>query len=726
MQLKKKFMRPVFLSTELKLIKKFKILGMTCVACTKLISDNAKEMTGVRSVDIHYSTEMAILDIDERFNESDFINRLKILGYSIEDEKNSTKKILDLNLVKAIISLLVGLLMMGLMFSPLMHMFNHKILNSVELLIAFLFILMLGKVYLMAVIEFFTKKYSSMNTLLGVGILAAFIYSLVLFIIDPHRELYVEAIPFIIGFTHLGHFFEKIAKTKAKNSLQDLYKLQIKFVSKIVNKIESKVPAIEIVKGDFVRVRAGEKIPLNGEVMEGFTHVDESHVSGESIPVKKTIADKVVSGSLNIDGSFIFKVEDDFKNSFVNKVISFVEEAEKKKAPVEKYADKIVTYFVPAILLIAILTAFIWYLFTADSFLAIKHFIAVLVIACPCALGLAVPMAFMISTRKSAEVGLLVNGGEVFEIGEKINSIVMDKTGTLTEGKPFVVNEIFENEKFHELIYSSSSLSTHPLSKAIVNFYKEKNYKIYDASKFKNLPGQGLRSVINDHYIIMGNAQLLEQENIIFDLSKFNNFDGSRVYVAIDGKFVGVFFIEDKIKEESFELIKNLNELKIDVWMLSGDNEKTAIKVANKLGIKNVLSNKNPNEKAQFINELKKTKCVAMVGDGINDAAALSIADLGISMGNGSDVAISTSKVSLIDGKILLIDEFLKTSKYTMKIIRQNLFLSFAYNLLCIPLAAGVFYPVLKLDLNPAWASLAMGLSSVSVILSSLRLKKKL
>jgi Cu+-exporting ATPase len=480
--------------------------------------------------------------------------------------------------------------------------------------------------------------------------------------------------------------------------------------------------------GDIIRLKPGEKIPLDGEVTLGSSHTDESMITGESSAVGKKIGDNVFAGSLNLEGTLLIVVRKEMHEGFVSDVVNYVEKAQLKKAPIQKYADKIVQYFVPVLIIIALVTFSMWMILNSNekSYQAFSHMIAVLLIACPCALGLAVPMAVMITTAEAAKSGLLIGGGEVIERASSIEVIVFDKTGTLTEGLPNVTSyetSINQND-FFRIVGSVTQNSNHPLSQSITKFIDTFKIKLGDPDKFKNIPGFGIESQMDGKKVLIGNAEFLKRENIeVVQSQKI----GSLVYVSIDQIFAGLFVIADPLKKEAKATIASLKEQGIEVWMLTGDNEKIARKIAEEVGITNFRANVLPVDKANFVLDLKSQgKKIAMIGDGINDAPALSSANLSMAMSNGSDIAIEASDVTILEGKIECVAQFFLRSNKTMKVIKQNLFLSFVYNLLCIPLAAGLLYPFYQISLTPMWASLAMGLSSFSVILSSLRLKKSL
>ena len=703
---------------------------MTCASCSGLIERESLKLPGIKSITVSYASESAIVETDSsnEFNQEMFKNLIENLGYRINMGDES---VVDHSFTQAIVLLLFGSFLMSVMFIPIDIMKYHTYINLFQLIISGAILVYFGKHYFLNLIRFVRFFYSDMHTLIGVGIFSNYFFSLSLFLKNPHGHLYVEAIPFIMGFTKLGQYFEKQAKTKALTSMSSLYKMQIKFCKRIIeknNQIEN-IPVIDLKLDEVIRILPGEKIPVNGVVVKGDSHLDESLLSGESKPRHISLNDQVIAGAINLEGSIDIKVSTLFNDSLIAGIIQKLEVAEKNKSQIEVLVDRVVRFFVPGILLIAFFTLLAWLTAGQSLSISMKYFIAVCVIACPCALGLAAPMAILIMTRKALTKGIMINGGEVIEIAQKIDTIVFDKTGTLTRGRPEVQSVVLDEQLgmqsdfVFSLIASMTALSSHPLSKSISDYFINKNVKILDPDKFKNLPGLGFEGLISNHKLILGNAKLLEQNNILMPEAKFPI--GSLVFFAIDNHYGGFFVIKDSIKPESFLLLDNLKKLNLEIWMLSGDNQQMAMEVANELKINNVIANVDPLQKTEFIKELKnKGKMVCMVGDGINDSIALKESHLSLAMSNGSDIAISASQVSLLNGDISVIDYFFKLSKQTVNIIRQNLFFSFLYNLLCVPLAAGLLVAPFQLELDPKWASLSMGLSSVSVIINSMRLKK--
>lgn len=698
---------------------------MTCAACSGIIEKETKLLKGVESAEVNFATESAEFKVSQEFDLELFHALLKKLGYRALDpnakKSSEENSVFNRDFYKAAIAIvLASITMFYAMVIP-----N----NTIQAILTTVLVFGFGWPYIKAVIGF----HSNMNTLIGLGVLSSYLYSLYLIFASPHAHPYFEGGAFIIAFSLVGHYLDGLAKTKARNNLSSLYKMQIKFASLLVDGKEINTPVVDLKAGDIIRLRPGEKFPLDGEIIAGETHADESMLTGESQAIAKSIGSKVYAGSMNLEGTVTIKITATLHQTFISEIVHFVEKAQLKKAPIQQYADKIVKIFVPIILVIAVVTFLVWYFFSKDLGLSVTHMIAVLVIACPCALGLAVPMAIMLSTSEAAKNGLLISGGDIVEKGSHIDTIVFDKTGTLTEGHPELTKIVLFNteEKEAELLKiaaSSLQYSTHPLSQSIANAAIKKDIKLLDPDKFKSLTGLGVVAELNGKTLALGNADLLRQEGVTEAISEefYKKHVGSYVFMSIDKKLTAAFVITDPIKAEAQSLISRLHDLKINVWMLTGDHVGVAHKIGSELGITPdfIRAGVKPVGKADFVTELQqKGFKVAMIGDGINDAPALAKADLSIAMSNGSDVALEASEVSLLDGKILLVGDFFARSKRTMRIIKENLILSSLYNILCIPLAAGVFYPWTKMSLTPMWASLAMGLSSFSVIINSFRVK---
>lgn len=699
---------------------------MTCAACSGIIEKETKLLKGVKSAQVNFATESGEFQTDEDFDQETFFALLKKLGYRAIDPNSKSQTTTDTIFNKDFYSAAISIVLASLTMFFAMVVPN----NTIQAILTTILVFGFGWPYVKAVVSF----HSNMNTLIGLGVLSSYLYSMYLIIVSPHAHPYFEGGAFIIAFSLVGHYLDGLAKTKARNNLSSLYKMQIKFASLLIDGKEINTPVIDLKEGDLIRLRPGEKFPLDGEITAGETHADESMLTGESQAIAKNIGSKVFAGSMNLEGSVTMKITATLHSTFISEIVHFVEKAQLKKAPIQQYADKIVRVFVPIILLIAAATFLVWFFLTNDLGMSLTHMIAVLVIACPCALGLAVPMAIMLSTSEAAKNGLLISGGDIVEKGSHIDTIVFDKTGTLTEGRPELTKIVLfdtngDEEFLLKIAASSLQYSTHPLSQSVAHAAIKKDIKLLDPDKFKSLTGLGVVAELSGKKIVLGNADLLKQENIANIISEdfYAKNVGSYVFMAIDQKLVAAFVITDPIKNEARTLISKLHDLKINVWMLTGDHPGIAHKIGADLGIAKdfIRAGVKPVGKADFISELQhKGFKVAMIGDGINDAPALARADLSIAMSNGSDVALEASEVSLLDGRILLVGDFFARSKRTMRIIKENLILSSLYNILCIPLAAGVFYPWTQMSLTPMWASLAMGLSSFSVIINSFRVKK--
>ena len=572
------------------------------------------------------------------------------------------------------------------------------------------------------------NKTANMDSLIAVGTSAAYFYSLATTFLIP-GEVFYETSSLLITFVILGKWLEVRAKGKAGEAIKKLMGLRAKTARVVKNGQEIDVSLDEVKVGDIIIVKPGEKIPVDGEVLSGHSSVDESMVSGESIPLEKTTGDLVIGATINKVGSFKFRATKVGKDTILSQIIKIVEEAQSQKAPIQKFADKVSSVFVPAVIVIALITFISWYFLLLSPFVsALMAFTAVLVIACPCALGLATPTAIIVGTGKGAENGLLIKGGESLEIANKIKIVVFDKTGTLTKGQPEVTDFITYIFKEDELLLSVASLenvSEHPLAEAIVKYAKSKNLNFLEPTDFKSLSGQGVSGLINNQEILIGTDKLMQNNDLAITneikntKSQLENGGKTVMIVAVAGQIAGLIAVADTVKETSVEAIKNLQRLNIKTIMITGDNQKTAQAIAKKVGIDEVLSEVLPEDKAKKIKELQVGGLkVAMAGDGINDAPALAQADLGIAMGGGTDVAIETGGIILIKNDLRDVFKAIKLSKQTMSKIKQNMFWALFYNSVGIPIAA------LGL-LRAEFAGLAMALSSVSVVVNSILLKRK-
>jgi len=598
-----------------------------------------------------------------------------------------------------------------------------------------------GKTFLSGFLKGLKHRNANMDTLIAIGTLTAFIFSTVVTFAEElgialtDIGTYFDVSAVVITLVLLGKYFEARAKGRANSAIKKLAGLNPKTARVVRNGKEIDIPIEEVVIGDEIVVRPGEKIPVDGIILSGESSIDESMVTGESIPVDKAKGDKVYGATINKSGSFTFRTEKVGKDTLLSQIIKLVEEAQGSKAPIQRLADIISSYFVPVVITIALATFVIWYIVGGLS-LALVNMVAVLIIACPCALGLATPTAIMVGTGKGAENGILIKDAESLERFQKVNSILLDKTGTITKGEPEVVdiyNEsgLSENE-FIRLSASAEKRSEHPLGEAVVREAEKRRLVLSEPKSFKSLSGQGIRAEIEGKIVIKGNERLMKKEKV--DISSLNKKsqeyakDGKTpVFVAIDGKSAGVIAIADTIKSDSKTAISNFEKSLVDVYMVTGDNKSTARAIAKKAGIKesHVFAEVAPEDKEKKVKELqKKDQKVAMVGDGINDAPALATADIGIAMGTGTDIAMEAGQITIMNGSLNTVYSAWKLSRNTMKIIKENLFWAFAYNIILIPVAAGILYPFWGILLNPMIASAAMAASSVTVVGNALRLKR--
>ena len=587
----------------------------------------------------------------------------------------------------------------------------------------------------------FRHRNADMNTLIAVGTLAAYLYSVAATLFPSFftgagiaPAVYFDTSAFIIALILFGRVLEARAKTRTSDAIKQLMGLQPKTARVIREGAETDVPIEEVLVGDIIVVRPGERIPVDGTVEQGRSSVDESMITGESMPVRKALGDEVIGATLNKTGSFRFRATKVGKDTALSQIIRLVQDAQGSKAPIQRLADVISGYFVPVVISIAIATFVIWFNFgPAPSLtLALLNFVAVLIIACPCALGLATPTAVMVGTGKGAENGILIKGGESLETIHKINTILLDKTGTLTKGEPEVTDIIpspsFEEPELLRLAAAAERFSEHPLGEAVLKATLARNGPVDEAKDFRAIEGQGVEAVVMEKKVLLGNAKLMGDKGI--DIREWQTraeeffAEGKTViYAAVDGVTAGLLAVADTPKENSAEAVASLKKLGLDVIMLTGDHPRTAEAISRKLGIDRVISEVLPEDKVQEIKNLQETgKKVAMVGDGINDAPALAQADVGISIGTGTDVAMEASDITLIGGDLRAVAAAIALSKKTVKVIKQNLFWAFFYNVVGIPVAAGVLYPFFHVLLNPIIASAAMALSSVSVVSNSLRL----
>jgi len=717
------------------------VSGMHCASCSYVVEKNISKLKGVKSISVNYANEKADIEYDEKvLSLSKASEVIKPFGYSLllDNVKEEREKEYESLKKKVLFSFPIALIVFLLMLLEII--FKTTVIpmeiNKYILFVLSTFILLTtGKPFLKGILNFIKYRSANMDTLVGIGTLTSYIYSVGILIFSEKAMslglpdvTYFDIAIVVISFIVFGKFLEARSKIKTGEAIQKLLSLQAKTAIIEKNGVEKEVSIDELILGDIVIVKPGSKIPIDGTIVSGKSSIDESMITGESLPIDKDVNDLVVGGTINKSGSFKFKVTKVGSDTMLSNIISMVERAQGTKAPVQRLADDISKVFVPVVLVIAVLSLIIW-LLAGNPVNALLCFVGVLVIACPCALGLATPTAIIVGVGKGASNGILIKNAESLEKLYKVTTVVLDKTGTLTKGKP-EVSEIFEIKKdldFFSILSSLEKYSEHPLSLAIMNKAKEINTKLTDVTDFKALEGKGLEGSINRKKYYAGNIKLMNELNIPLDRSLIDKFtlEGKTPIILSDEKEVlGILAISDQLKDNAVETVKKLHDLNLKVVMLSGDNNNTAEFIAKKAGIDIVFSEVKPTEKSDKIKELQKNgEIVAMVGDGINDAPSLATSDIGIAMASGSDIAIESAGITLLGGNISKIPEAISLSHKTIRVVKENLFFAFIYNIIGIPLAAGLLYPIFGILLNPVFAGLAMALSSVSVVTNSLRLK---
>lgn len=723
--------------------------GMTCSACSNGLEKYLSKQDGIKTASVNLVMANASIEYDEKkLNIAQLEEYVKKAGFKslgefkeIKTEKKS-KKERNKFMVFTILEVILMYIAMGHMINlpaiPFLDPHNY----SINYMSALLFLTTLFILYGYDIIKNGYKnlihKTPNMDTLVGIGVITSFLYSLYnmcLAINGIHHlvmNLYFESAATVIYFIKLGRFIDGISKDKTKEAIQNLVKITPNTAKIKKDNIIKEVTLDEISKGDIVVCKAGEKIAVDGEIINGKAHLDESFITGESKPVSKEIGHKVIAGSLNYDGYIEYKAERIGKESTVSEIVKLVVEASNTKAPIAKIADKVSGYFVPTVILIAII-AFIGYLLIGQDFeTAITTFVTILVVACPCSLGLATPLAIIVSEGLCATKGILIKKSEILENAKKVNTIIFDKTGTLTYGK-LKISEIknygeMTDKKLLQIVGSIEEKSTHPIGRAFVDYLNENKLEKLKVTEFENISGHGIIGKANEQKIIIGNSKILNNYNIQNkyenDEKELASYGNSIVYVVQNEKIIALIGVNDVVRTEAKEVIDTLSKMKVETIMLTGDNSETAKKIAEEIGIKNIIANVLPADKSNIVKKLKKeNKYVMMCGDGINDSPALAISDIGISVNSGTDIAMDSSDVILTKNDLMSILNLINISKRTIKNIKQNLFWAFFYNCLMIPIAMGILKPI-GISINPMIASAAMVLSSITVILNALRLKK--
>lgn len=729
----------------------FPVMGMHCASCALLIEKQLKKTKGVKDVRVNYASEQAFVSYDTTHCSTENIQAsIKNAGYKAligEDINQESVKQQELKLlrIKVVVSVIIAVMVFIGSFPQWFPFAQSVFAKPIFLLI------LSGVIQFWSAKELYLATWSglrnraaSMDSLIIIGTTAAYFYS-VPFVFFPQlvknwglpEVMYFDTSAVVITLVLLGRYIEARAKQQTGGAIKRLLGLQSQTARIIKDGIDIEVPLSEVIVGDQLRVRPGEKIPVDGKILEGFSYVDESMVTGESMPVSKTVGNQVIGSTINKQGSFVMVALKIGNDTLLSHIVKMVSDAQASRAPIQKLADSVSSYFVPMVLMIAIITFVIWF-DLGSPVLALNNMIAVLVIACPCALGLATPTAMMVATGRGAEEGILIKNAESLEIAHMVNTVVFDKTGTLTTGKPTVTDIVLGPESPYsekDVIKIAASLevgSEHPIADSIIRYSKEHNVSLHKVSQFHSETGLGVVAKIKNETFYLGNRAFMKMKNMEFgkfekNAQQFEAIGKTVIFLGHKKHIIALMVVADVLKKESAAVIELLEKRKITVWMITGDNEQTARAIAKEAGIKNVLAGVLPNEKAKQVSALKSQTSrhgkIAFVGDGINDAPALAAADVGISMGSGTDIAIESSGITLLNTNLRTVLTTFDLSKKTMTIIKENLFWAFGYNILLIPIAMGILTPI-GINLNPALAAFAMAASSLSVVGNSLRLKK--
>jgi Cu+-exporting ATPase len=718
------------------------VSGMTCINCAKTIEKALNGREGVYSAVVNFASEQVTVEYNsEQISYVSIKKAITDVGYEvIETQKTSDvdaeskarqRHIRRLKLL-LLTSIALTIPIMLLMWIPVLPMEQNNILSFI---LATPVQFIVGWPFYVGAYKALRNKTANMDTLIAMGTSTAYIYSTVVTFFPAyfhHAMVFFDTSTMIITFILTGKLLDAIAKGRTSEAIRKIMGLQAKTARVIRNDAEQEVQVEEVQVGDIILVKPGEKIPVDGTIIEGYSAVDEKVITGESIPVEKKVGDQVVGATLNKTGVFKFKTTKVGKDTVLAQIIGMVEDALSSKAPVQRLADVAASYFVPAIVLIATISAFAWFFISGDYIFSLTVFIAVLVVACPCALGLATPTAIMVGVGKGAENGILIKSGEALETAHKLQAIVFDKTGTLTKGEPEVTDivALIPEAQLLQFAAVAEKNSEHPLGEAIVKKAVQQGISIENPGSFEALPGQGVQVTYNNQQVLLGNRKLMQTNNIDTNelevkMTALEEGGKTAMLIAVDGKFAGLIAVADTLKEHSGEAVHALQQMGLEVIMLTGDNQRTAAAIAKQAGVDRVIAEVLPDEKANQIKKLQaEGKVVAMVGDGINDAPALAQANIGIAVGSGTDVAVETGDIVLIKNDLRDVVISIQLSRATMRKIKQNLFWAFAYNAALIPLAAGLFYPVLHVLFDPVWAAAAMATSSVTVVTNASLLRR--
>lgn len=758
----------------------FKIKGMHCASCAAMIEKTLKKLPGIERADVNYANESLQIDFDEtQVDVKKVMDAVAGLGYTLvmdmpkmegmdmsgdehaqhlglstsKDEKLRELSEMGRGVLAIMPLAIFSIFVMGWdifgaagkvpeMTEVVKEFFHHALP-----LMATYALFVTGKPYLKGVGIFIRTGRANMDTLIGIGTLAAYVYSTIVIAFETSLKVYMntsnvyyDVTIVVIAFISLGKYLEARSRIKTGDAIEKLLNLQAKTALLFVDGKEKEVPIDQVKKGNIIMVKPGMKIPVDGEITEGASNIDESMVTGEPMPVAKTVGDTVTGGTINKNGVFMFKATKVGSETLLAQIIKMVEHAQGTKAEVQKLADTISGYFVPTVLVIAVVTLGIWlglgsqYMpFSQALTQGLVSFVGILVIACPCALGLATPTAIIVAVGKGAREGILIKEATSLEKLYKVTAVVVDKTGTITKGRPTLLDiknvSTISEKDVQSILWSLESLSEHPIAGAIVESLQGKDLEKKKVEGFSIVEGKGLKGKINGHEYIVGNTKLMKDFGVVYDERRVGEFTekGATPLIMAEAsskKIIAYSGVADTIKDEAIEAVKSLHDLGLKVIMLTGDDRQTANHIAKQVGIDEVVAEVLPQDKLNAVKELQeKGEIVAMAGDGVNDAPALAQANIGIAMGSGTDVAIESADMTLLNGDIAKLVKAIHLSKYTMRTVKQNLFWAFFYNIVGIPVAAGVLYPFFGIVLNPVFAGLAMALSSVSVVSNSLRLK---